>query len=170
MIARGRAVKEARKLANARKWRFRAMIACLVVLSSTHSTADGIADGAKAAASLASKISYVASGGIWEHDGRFGRYRLIVVTEGVEHAGTYAYAQWLSIAESTHEIEEVATVPIDSLNKRFASVVQNVRFDYARSKSGKGVFELILSERLPEEETRATVTLGNPGELRVDLQ
>ena len=97
------------------------MIACLVVLSSTHSTADSIADGAKAAASLASKISYVASGGIWEHDGRFGRYRLIVVTEGVEHAGTYAYAQWLSIEESTHEIEEVATVPIDSLNPRSTS-------------------------------------------------
>jgi hypothetical protein len=146
------------------------VMACLVVLSAARSWADGIADGTKTAASLASKITYVATGGIWERDGRFGRYRLIVVTEGVEHAGTYVYAQWLSIEESTHEIEVVATEPIDSINNRFASVVQNVRFDYTRSKSGTGVFELTFSERIPEEEARATVTLGKPGEFDVEVQ
>lgn len=160
-----RPVNETLKLTRVRHWLTTAAIACLAVFSAAHSLADGSTLGARAAASLGSRISYVATGGIWEQDGNFGRYRLIVVTEGVEHSGTYVYAQWLSIEESTGDLKAVATIPIDPLNKRFASVVQNVRFDYARSKSGKGTFDLILSERLPEGETRATVTLGNPGEL-----
>lgn len=162
--------RELRKVASAQNWRFIAMIYCLVIAWPTQALADGVPEGAKAAVSVSSTISYVATGGIWEHEGRFGRYRLVVVTMGVEHAGTYVYGQWLSINEETHELVEVATVPIDSLNKRFASVVQNVRFDYARSRSGKGVFDLIMSDRLRAGETRATVTLGNPGDVSVDAE
>ncbi len=146
------------------------VVGCLAVVLVAVVSAGGVGEGAQTASALVPKVSYVATGGIWENAGRYGKYRLVVVTEGVEHSGTYVYGQWLEIDESKHRLVAVATVPIDALNEKFSSVVQNVRFDYAASGDGKGVFKLILSERFPEKETQATVILRGPGDFEATVR
>ena len=83
-------------------------------------------------------ISGIAQGGLWQHEGETGRYRVVIFTGGSEHLHSRAYLQWLRSKQGT--LLEDLTIPVIEINQAVATVVTNVRVE--KESSLAWVFKL----------------------------
>ena len=102
-------------------------------------------------------ISQIISGGLWEHEGDYGRWRLIVKNLGWEHTKSFLYLQWLQSDDDKKEVVEVKTIPISEFNEgNWRNVVSIDYTDnsfvifYAMRAEG-GTRKAILIPDLPEK-------------------
>lgn len=118
--------------------------------------------------SISPTLWCAASGGIWEQGGRHGLYRVIVLGGGAEHTRTFVYAQWITFDESSGQLREAVTEPVESLNKDFSRTVRSVQLD-GGSRPGNARFALVLQPRESDQLQTATLVLGEPGQVSLTL-
>jgi hypothetical protein len=58
------------------------------------------------------EITYVVSGGYWEHAGRSGTFRIVVSDGGVEHVYSRVSAQWITEAPTSERDKRIAVSKI----------------------------------------------------------
>lgn len=101
-------------------------------------------------------ISHVVSGGLWEHNKDWGRWRIIVRNLGWEHTRSYVYVQWLKIDEGKKEIIELKTIPISEFNEGNWRNVEHV--DYSDNS-----FVINYMNRAEEVSRKAFLVPDAPG-------
>ncbi len=72
--------------------------------------------------SVNTSIEAVVSGGSWEADGLYGRYRIVVVSEGWEEVRHRIVVQWLVEDQARHDVLIQSSVDLDSIAGSFWSL------------------------------------------------
>lgn len=73
-----------------------------------------------------SDVRIVATGGLWEHGGRYGTSRVVVREQGWEEVSTNVMLEWLVTNETKKSREVLASVPLAELNEHGWNNVQQV--------------------------------------------
>lgn len=110
-------------------------------------------------------IAEVTSGGYWQTDENSGTHRVISVSLGREHRRSLVYLQWLASDAKTGALRDVATVPVDEVNRLALSVVSDLTT--LDAKPGETVVRIRVIHEFSEERTVYRIILGRPKEYKV---
>ncbi|MEO8275759.1 MAG: hypothetical protein ABI639_06035 [Thermoanaerobaculia bacterium] len=109
-------------------------------------------------------VSSVASGGLWQYNGSYGIYRLVVLSGGVEHVVDRIYAQWLRFDEVSRTQVVLESVAVPSLDNSL-SLVRSL--ELVEPGSNRAVFKLTRAARDPAPAEHVYLELGLPGQFKL---
>lgn len=112
-------------------------------------------------------VTAVASGGLWEADGKRGRYRIVITKYGDEHIYSRTFAQWLVINENGKMVEWL-TRSVSDLTDQPMFIVRGVQMKDAPTDN-TGLFEAAIANRYSEERRSVEIRLGKPGEISLHM-
>lgn len=152
-----------------------AVVVPFVFFASTGTTIAGedhevrvIDAGKKIALEVPYSVRYLATGGYWEHGGDYGTHRVVVVTQGQEHAQAYTYIQWILLSGPAEKRGDVIeTMSVDELNRSAALIVSAVEF---RGGAEDPSASLRMIDRATKEEREGTLQLSTPGIYRFKME
>ena len=112
--------------------------------------------------SVNTSIEAVVSGGSWEADGVYGRYRIVVVSEGWEEIRHRIVVQWLVEDQARHDVLIQSSVDLASIAGSFWSL------DHPRLWKRRGVWLLTVNTtEMPMAQPTDSLTfeLTKPGKV-----
>ena len=111
-------------------------------------------------------VRVVASGGVWQADGRYGTCRIVVKAVGWEHVRHVIYAQWIVHDDETKTSSIINSLRVDELDARAWVNVQAVSY---KASEKLNVFTVRFRTRdQPELEETIVLVLGKPGTYTVN--
>ena len=89
----------------------------------------------KEAAAISGHVHRVLAGGYWQHGGKEGFFRTVVMAGGAEHVRHTLYIQWLTVAGSEGRYKVIKTVGVAQINDHARGYILETNVTYPEFKS-----------------------------------
>ena len=111
-------------------------------------------------------IQLVASGGLWNHDGRSGSCRVIVRAKGWEHVRSYVTIQWLASDATSRSVAILRSETVRELSEDEWTNVRALRF---LPNGPDNAFEVQYTQRPSDEVVRQLLLVcKEPGRYAIE--